>query len=401
MDTKRQFTLGLFFVLTLSVLGYYTLFLTDFQLFGEQHEMVISLSEGGGLRKGDPVQVTGIRAGKVRSLAYDPTAPTDRRVTVEILLDTAVDLREDHTIRIEAATLLGGHVVSIDPGSAESPSIAQGTQLFGVVSSGALDGLGDLVADNRGRIDAVLVNLENASKQFDDILTGVQAGKGVVGRAFSDDDLADAIEAAVADAGTTFDNLGAVTDEIRNGDGLIARLLRDDGINQKTDEIIDNLTKISSDLQITMENVRSGKGAAGLLLSDEPTRERVATALAEFSEIAEKMNKGQGTVARLINDGAIADDIESLVDRIAQSDGTIMKLFERDDIYNRLDSFSADLASISNDIRTGKGTLGKLIEDEDIYNQLQTALSTVNRSLEEFREAAPVTTFTSVLFGAF
>jgi hypothetical protein len=38
---------------------------------------------------------------------------------------------------------------------------------------------------------------------------------------------------------------------------------------------------------------------------------------------------------------------------------------------------------------------------DDIYQQIKAALLIVQRALEEYREAAPVTTFTSVFFGAF
>ena len=39
--------------------------------------------------------------------------------------------------------------------------------------------------------------------------------------------------------------------------------------------------------------------------------------------------------------------------------------------------------------------------DDELYQELRRAMGTVTRTLEEFREAAPVTTFTNVLFGAF
>jgi hypothetical protein len=37
----------------------------------------------------------------------------------------------------------------------------------------------------------------------------------------------------------------------------------------------------------------------------------------------------------------------------------------------------------------------------DLYDQVARALDIVTRALEEYRESAPITTFTSVLFGAF
>jgi len=51
-------------------------------------------------------------------------------------------------------------------------------------------------------------------------------------------------------------------------------------------------------------------------------------------------------------------------------------------------------------VRAGQGTLGKLFADEKLYDQLSLAVALLTRSLEDYREAAPITAFTSVLFAA-
>jgi hypothetical protein len=58
-------------------------------------------------------------------------------------------------------------------------------------------------------------------------------------------------------------------------------------------------------------------------------------------------------------------------------------------------------AVITGTMRSGQGSLGRLIMDDEIYQQVKSALLIIQRALEEYREAAPVTTFTSVFFGAF
>ena len=65
MANQRQLALGAFFVIVLTLLGVYTLFLTDFSLFKERHSMVVHFPQANGLRQGDTVLVAGIRAGRV------------------------------------------------------------------------------------------------------------------------------------------------------------------------------------------------------------------------------------------------------------------------------------------------------------------------------------------------
>ena len=60
MVNQRQLLLGAFFVIVLSLLGVYTLFLTDFSLFKERHTLVVHFPQASGLRQGDSVLVAGI-----------------------------------------------------------------------------------------------------------------------------------------------------------------------------------------------------------------------------------------------------------------------------------------------------------------------------------------------------
>ena len=67
MNTKRQFLLGIFFLAALSVLAFYTLFLTDFTLFSQPERETVYFPSAHGLREGDPVLVAGLRVGRVAS----------------------------------------------------------------------------------------------------------------------------------------------------------------------------------------------------------------------------------------------------------------------------------------------------------------------------------------------
>jgi hypothetical protein len=70
-------------------------------------------------------------------------------------------------------------------------------------------------------------------------------------------------------------------------------------------------------------------------------------------------------------------------------------------VYENNRDTTENLAVLTGAIRNGQGSIGRLIMSDDIYQQIKAALLIVQRALEEYREAAPVTTFTSVFFGAF
>ena len=73
----------------------------------------------------------------------------------------------------------------------------------------------------------------------------------------------------------------------------------------------------------------------------------------------------------------------------------------RPEVYDDIRAITEDVAVLTSTIRSGQGSLGRLVMEDEVYQQVKTALQLVSRSLEEYREAAPITTFTSVFFSAF
>ena len=51
--------------------------------------------------------------------------------------------------------------------------------------------------------------------------------------------------------------------------------------------------------------------------------------------------------------------------------------------------------------RAGEGTLGAIVMNDELYQEVLRTVGLLTRSLEDYREAAPITSFTGVLFSAF
>ena len=394
MSSKSQFLLGAFFVAVLGILGYATLFLTEFSLFREAHQMTVFFPDADGLREGDTVLVAGMRRGRVSALTYDPTAALDRRITVALRMDEEVPLREGFTIHIEDATMLGGKLVVIDPGPADGGPVPGEAQLFGQVRASALAGLGDLIADSRGSINKILGDVE--------AVTGdMRAGDGLFSRLIHDEALAADVSSGLATISATFENLEDVSGRVRAGEGVLGRLVSDEELAVKLGEIADNLGGLTEDFRVTAANMKEGRGTIGRLMNDEALGEDVAQALARLEDIVTRINAGEGTLGRLVTDDAIADHVQSILAKADDGEGLLGQLLSNEEVVSKLDQVASDLAAVSTSLRAGDGTLGKLVMNDDLYVQLQRALNVVTLSLEEYREAAPITTFTSVLFGAF
>jgi phospholipid/cholesterol/gamma-HCH transport system substrate-binding protein len=376
MQNKKQLALGVFFLAVLALLGYYTLFLTDFKLFGETYHAGVHFEEANGLRQGDTVLVAGVRTGRVGSLAYDAQAPKERRIYVDLVFEEEPILREGATIEIEDSTLLGGKQVRIDPGPPEGRALPPDAELFGTVAPNPLDALGDLVGKLGG-------------------------DQSVIGKLTSDPELAKKVEAGLSNFATFSENVAALTDDVRAGKGVVGRLFTDEDLAGKVQEIADKLGQITTDVGAFTADLREGKGTLPMLVNDEVVAEDVRQAVNSIRGIVDRINAGEGSLGRLVVDGTTAERLQSILTKIDEGQGDLGLLINKSELYDKLSQVADELTVASAALREGQGSLGKLLYSDELYDDLRRALELVIKSLEEYREAAPVTTFTSVLFGAF
>lgn len=394
MNSTRSMLLGAFFMFVLGILGYYTLFMTEFSLFKKTHTVVVHFPDANGLRTGDSVRVAGFRQGRVKSIVFDSTAKIDYRITVTLKMDEELKLRQGFSIEIQDSTLLGGKVVVIEPGPADAVALSDYSDLPGTVGRNALNSIGDLVEENRASVARIV-------KNFDTVVADLQAGKGTIGRLLHDEELATNLKDGVAKFQHTADNLSGLTDDVRAGKGAIGRLFTDEELSKKLGEIGDRLATITNDFQSVSKNLAEGKGTLGRLINDEKESEDVAKAVESIRGIVEKINGGQGTLGMLVVDPTMGNDLKELIGSVRRGENTIGKLFTSSEIYDKLAKVVDDLSVATDAIRNAKGSVGKLIMDDGLYLQVQKALATVTAGLEEYREAAPITAFTSVLFSVF
>lgn len=394
MSNKQQLALGGFFVTVLAILGYYTLFLTDFKPFGKQHALVVHFPAANGLRTGDSVLVAGMRKGRVGRLTYDPDVELARRITVDLVLDEEVLLRAGFAIKIEDSTLLGGKQVTIDPGPPEGAAVAAGTMLMGTVAGNALSGLGELVEENRERVAAILGDLEQLTE-------GLRAGRGTLGMLLNDEEMASSVGETVDRFGVFSDNAAGITTDLREGKGALGRLLTDEDLAGKLGEVGDSLAQITKDIEAFTADLPEGKGLLSRVVKDEVLADDVAAAVKSIRDVVDRINSGEGNLGRLVMDESAMKNLESILRKVDEGEGDLGAFISRNEIYDKLSAVADDLQVASKSLSESKGTLGLLINDDSLYQDLNRAVGLVISSLEEFREAAPVTTFTSVLFGAF
>jgi phospholipid/cholesterol/gamma-HCH transport system substrate-binding protein len=394
MTPRRHILLGLLFLTAIGILSYFTLFKTDFSLFEEKQAMTAYAEDARGLRPGSPVLYAGVRWGKVVAVEPSMERPRAERVRIDIALDNPIELYGDHTVTIEATSVLGGVQLGIDPGSKDTGTVDPDRNLSAKSNPDVLASLGELVEENRGPITRTIAGIEN-------VVDTLQGNTGTFGKLLNDEETANNLTNAIEAIKSTFDNVTALTEELRGGQGTIGKLIYDEGLYDDITAFVRGLDEFSADARALIKDAREGEGIIATLIYDKEIPDRVKSTLESLDSAAKKIDTGNGTVARLLNDGTIADDLQAAIKGFSSTEGTIGKLLSDSEIYDSVRDLTADLADAAAAIRNQEGTIGELIYDDEIVDELGRAIRVLTGGLEEQREAAPIATFLSTVFLGF
>lgn len=337
-EISVEIWVGLFVFSVLIALGIFTIVLSRDGFMKKSYTYEIFFPEVGGLSEGDNVFLRGLNIGRVSQ-----TTLNNGDVSVFVSLNEPLTLREGYRIEVANSSLLGGKVLKIFEGPKEAPNIEAGTEIRGKLPVDVLDQLGTAVSGLQAMIDNV-----NAER------------------------------------------------------GTLGKLLNDD-------EIYNNLLAVSDDLRVLSDRLEKGEGTIGKLLKDDAVYNDLQTLLANASTISDRLVKGEGALGKLLSEDEVYDDLKTLManvrevsDRLAAGEGALGKLLAEDSTMSAdLEKTMASLRSITESVNEGEGTLGKLVKDEALYDEASQLIKDFRAAVDDMREASPITTFSSVLFGAF
>jgi phospholipid/cholesterol/gamma-HCH transport system substrate-binding protein len=119
---------------------------------------------------------------------------------------------------------------------------------------------------------------------------------------------------------------------------------------------IEQLNVILAKMNTIVDNIQSGQGSVGKLINDPDLYNKLDTTVTELNKIEVGLNAGQGTVGKLLKD---------------------------DQMYDRLNATTLKLDQIASGLQAGKGTAGKLLTDDTLYTNLNQTLTRTNALLAD------------------
>jgi len=141
------------------------------------------------------------------------------------------------------------------------------------------------------------------------------------------------------------------------------------------------------------EPIRPGETIKGL--TEVGLRDVMNQFMERMDNLVTTIQKGQGTIAKLLNDPTLYNDLakathnlSALLDDIKNSRGTLRLLLEDASVYNKILAATSSMEEFARRINGSSGTLKNLIEDPALYNKILAAASQIeefSRKLNEGR----------------
>lgn len=114
--TRTEIVVGLFVLVGIACLGYLAIRLGKIEVFGSSGYTVIAdFPTVAGLKVGDPVEIAGVRIGRVESLGLSE----DDRARLLLRLNDGVKLQDDVIASVRARGLIGDKFVLLTPGASD------------------------------------------------------------------------------------------------------------------------------------------------------------------------------------------------------------------------------------------------------------------------------------------
>lgn len=208
LSRSQSVALGFVVILALALGGYGVARIADKQGFwAETTELTAGFAEVHDVTPGTPVRVRGVEAGQVLAVEYPDHDGPGAQVTVRMRVHTkyATRLYANARVQIHANGLLGSKVIAIQPGDPSAGALA-GTHLTGVKPFEVADAVND-VRDLAKEAKALATDTRAAVASAKELIDGVRAGDGTLGKLARDDALYDEARKVLARADKAVTNI--------------------------------------------------------------------------------------------------------------------------------------------------------------------------------------------------
>lgn len=256
-------------------------FMRDIPIFRQTFQISATFDRGDGISRGSLVNVNGVKVGSVSSVQLT----SDSRVRVTMSLDGDFPIPDDTVAQLTSLGIVEGKSIVLRLGSSDQ-NLEYGDEIEGEYVESVTEVLGSRSEEIAGDVSESLSELNTFLRQlnstFDDST-----------RATLDETITSASETAKQLSIIFTERQQDISRAITSGSQMLSRLDTLAASNSpRIDSIMVSLEKNISELELL--------------------RTELEGATSNLNQILDKINSGEGTIGKLVNDPAVYDNVEEL-----------------------------------------------------------------------------------------
>lgn len=116
------------------------------------------------------------------------------------------------------------------------------------------------------------------------------------------------------------------------------------------------------------------------------TFDNVSDTVINFKTLTDRLNRGEGTIGRLLTDDQLYTNMAELTRKINKGEGSIGSFLNDRSLYNELNTTASNFRKVSQKVEGGEGLAGKLLSDSKVaasFESTITRLETVVARLDK------------------
>ncbi len=286
MKISNETKVGILGVITVTILILGFNFLKGNKLFTHSVLLNAKYANIQGLTASNPVIINGLEVGRVSEITTDPSM---KEILVKLSIFSDVNIPVNSVAVINPNPLT---VTKVEIKMGDATTYLKNNDNINTVPSG------EYLSGVFNKVDPVIASVKNAIDQLDSLMGAV---KNVI-----DEKNKNNITAVISHLNDITINLQALMDKDK---GPLAKTL------QNTNSITQNLAQNNQKINGIIENLDKTSGELAAL-DLKTTLNNLNQAITQIKETLEKVNNGNGTAGKLINDPALYKNLSSTSNKI-------------------------------------------------------------------------------------
>ena len=314
---SREVKIGLFAVIALLISYFGYNFLNGKDIFNSNYLFYSEYSNVDQLQKGAPILVNGLNVGSVLDVYLKPD--NYDKIIVEIEVRGDINVPKSTIAEIVPTGLMGGKGIEL---------------VFDkICTDGNCAQSGDfLPGRTKGMLDAY-VGVDKLS-EYTDVLTGGLSN-----------------------------TVSTLSDSLKSGDNEVGNSLRD--------------------LQATLQNMNAMTQQMNRLMA--ASQSDIAATMANMNAITKNLEQQNGQISAIMANTAKFTGKLSEMDLAKTNEGANKTMASLETTLKSADQTMKDLSNMVNKMNSGNGTLSKLMNDKEFYDKINSTATNLDYLLQDFR----------------